>query len=107
MNLARGGAATQNAGKNPEKVNNSKTKGFVNKNGKILAGLNTPDPTAIVMPSWRKEKKRKEKAGVRGAAPAPSPEGAGRTSAPTAGMSRDLLFNLLSRVVVADGAAAV
>ncbi|MCC6064856.1 MAG: hypothetical protein LM576_02625 [Thermofilum sp.] len=57
------------------------------------------------MPSWRKEKKRKEKAGVRGAAPAPSLV-AGRTSAPTAGMSRDLLSNLLSRVVVADGAAA-
>jgi hypothetical protein len=100
MNLARGGAATPNTGKNPEKRINSKTKGFVNKNGKILTDLNTSDPTAIVMPSWAKEKKRKEKAGVRGAAPAPSLV-AGRTSAPTAGMSRDLSSPLFG--VVADG----
>jgi hypothetical protein len=103
MNLARGGAATPNAGKNPEKANNSKTKGFVNKNGKILADLNTPNPTAIVMPSWRKEK---EKAGVRGAAPAPSPSGAGKPSAPTAGMSRDFPVSIFGGVV-ADERAAV
>ncbi|MCC6049718.1 MAG: hypothetical protein LM580_03375 [Thermofilum sp.] len=55
------------------------------------------------MPSWAKRKTRK--AGVRGAAPAPSPEGAGRQRAPTAGMSRDLSSPLFLFGVIADGAA--
>jgi hypothetical protein len=53
-----------------------------------------------------KEEKKKRKAGVKGAAPAPGPAGAGRTSAPTAGMSRDPIFAPIfaGGVVVANAA---
>ena len=57
------------------------------------------------MPSEKTTNKTKEKAGVRGAAPAPSPIGAGKPSAPTAGMSRVRLTFTFGGVVVADGAS--